>query len=480
MGLRQPTATGAFFAQAKAGAQQQEEARKKLQKPQALGGSAAVGTQMVAAQTQAQQGATQQVKTTTQQAGKDLTVNPTGVGTGMVSTVGGASTTFAAPGELKVASGETGDVEAVEASGTAVRNAIDAATKAKNDLDIKLQTAEGEDRKRLLDERNRLDALLKSYQEKRSKENLGEIAGPSEFEQQMTERERLLAEQGQNVGKLAALFGPGWSSKYGGLESQIYGKDLEAIQEAAGAGLQAKERAERESEAGLEQYEEQLKTGQKSYTETLDKESKKLDLLKATPQELVGYTKDELTKLFGKDVDKLFTFDANGKVVSTKSTETRKALEDRLTQLGTEKEKIGAEVEKAKTVREEEFKKVDKEVFGDVNNKGLVNNLKEEINTIDANATRIVQKIDEITSSMFAREWKGISRDSSIALSIKRMAEGVRPAQTRLIQQMEKAKADKNTAELKRLGEELRNINKNLRQKINEEWSKMTENARRL
>jgi len=504
MGLRQPSKTAVFFKQAQAGAEQQKKAREQLKKSQALGGSAGAGTQMIAAATGAQQKATQQVRDIAQQAGKDLNVNEGAVGSSTVSTIGGTpvapSPTPTAtaqqftggvgtykPSEpiATIASGEGGDVDAVTASGTAVQNQITSVTNAINDLNNKIASADTSDRKALQDEKTRLEALLTTYQEKMSKENLGQIAGPSNTEQDMFEREQLLASEVQRVAKLASIFGPGWNAKrYGGLASQIYGKDLEAIQEAAGAGLEAGERASRQAEAAEEEYAGQIETSKKGYEERLKKESDKLDLLKATPQELAGYSRKELTDLFGKDiVDRLFTFsgtDDAAKVTNTKMSETRKALEDRLTQLGTEKEKIGAEVEKAKTVREEEFKKVDKEFFGDVNNKGSINNLKEEVNTIDANASRIVQKIDEITSSMFAREWKGISRDSSIALNIKRMAEGVRPAQIKLIQQMEKAKADKNTAELKRLGEELRTINKNLRQKINEEWSKMTENARRL
>lgn len=353
MGFRQPTATGAFFAQAKAGAEEQKKAREKLQKPQALGGSAAVGTQMVAATTGQQQQASQQVQQAGQQAQKDIQVKPNNLGTSMTSAIT-PSTPTQPVAEIKMDTGEMGDVGRVEASNTAITKAIDTTTKQISDLDMALQTANAQDRDKIQAEKTRLETVLSGYRDKLTKENLGQIAGPSAFEQQMLEREQLLASEQGNVGKLATLFGRP-RGKYGALESQIYGKDIEAIQEAAKAGLQEKATAEKETDISLESYGEQLKESQKSVESALKKESDKLDILKMSPQELTTYNKQKLTEIFGKDVDKLFNFEGD-KPVSTKSTSTKKALEDRLTQLKAESGKYETSKSKAQQVMSNQLK----------------------------------------------------------------------------------------------------------------------------
>lgn len=439
MGLRQPTKTAVFFKQAQAGAEQQKKAREQLKKSQALGGSAAAGTQMIAAATGAQQQATQQVRDTAQQAGKDLNVNPNAVGgstTGMITGtpreqafagvttggsgsdafvfdtppatapapaspaktstgqvfVGGIGDRYSVPSTMPtIASGEGGDVGAVEASGTAVQNQITSITNQIDDLNTKIASADAADRKALQDEKNRLEGILKSYQEKMSKENLGQIAGPSDTEQAMFEREQLLASEGQRVAKLASIFGPGWNAKrYGGLASQIYGKDLEAIQEAAGVGLEAGEKAAREAGAAEEEYTGQLETSKKGYEERLANETKKLDLLKSTPQELAGYSRKELTDLFGKDiVDKLFTFsgtDDAAKVINTKVSETRNALTDRQTKLTDELTKLPGEKEKAQTVAAQKLESevFPKDIYGNELGNSQINDLKRNITSDNA------------------------------------------------------------------------------------------------
>lgn len=446
MGFRQPTATGAFFAQAKAGTKKQAEAREKLQKPQAIGGSAGAGTAMVAAGTQAQEAATQQVQETGQKAGTELKVKDQNLGTSTVSTIAGtpaatptttpAATTATAQqftggisgpaainpkiketqdkitsisneitkaqnmpirgtsdlirqadtlsrlfkdldtnksqlAQLNIESpapsvegiGESGDVAAVENMGTKINQAIDDITKQKNDLNNRLLSANAEDAKKIQAELDRLNGILKVYQDKLTTENLGQVAGPSAFEQQMLEREQLLAGEGGDVGKIAALFGRKRgdirTSKYGALESQIYGKDLEAIQEAAKAGLTEKAAAERGSDVAMETYAKTLEEGKKGYEATIKSAQDKLEILKKTPQELAGYTRDELKKMFDNNealVNELFRFDKDGKVIGTKVSETRSAYEDRLTKLGTEKEKIGGELSIAKTTASNQLK----------------------------------------------------------------------------------------------------------------------------
>jgi len=481
MGLRQPSATGAFFAQAGAGSAKQKEARDKLKKPQAIGGSAGVGTQMVAATTDVQQKAAQNVQATGQQAGKEIVANENALGSSTAQAISGTPTAApaAAPaaasaptvsggaGKDTIGIGETpaamtpsataqsykgisgpamispeikttqdaiaklttdlqaadkalrtmtnpadyktlvankkrieadlqanqtklaglnaqsalpsiegvgagGDVAAVENVATQIRTNIDSVNAQIEALNNVLLTANAEDTQKINKEKERLDALLKTYQDKLTKENLGQIAGPSDFEQQMLEREQLFAEEGGDVGKLAALFGRKRgdvrTGKYGALESQIYGKDLEAIQEAARAGLAEKGVAERATDTALEGYTGQLETSKKGYEASIKTAQDRLDVLQKGPKELVGYTKDQLLKLFNDNkalVEDLFKFDEGGKVIDTKVSQTRAALEDRLTKLTGEKEKITGEVEKAQTVKNQKVKSAASDIFGD-------------------------------------------------------------------------------------------------------------------
>jgi hypothetical protein len=434
MGLRQPSATGAYFAQASAGSAKQKEARDKLKKPQAIGGSAGVGTQMVAATTDVQQKAAQNVQATGQQAGKDLNVNEGAVGSSTVSTIGGTPVassptptataqqftggvgTYNPPEAMPVISGaQFGDVEQVVASTKQVENALTQITNQIDELNNKIKSANAADRKTLEDEKTRLEGILKSYQDKLTNENLGQIAGPSEFEQQMLEREQLLAEEGGDVGQIAALFGRKAgdirTGKYGALESQIYGKDLEAIREAARAGLIDLGEAERATDTALEGYTGQIETSKKGYEERLAKESKKLDLLEASPQELAGYSRKELTDLFGKDVvDRLFTFsgtDDAAKVTNTKMSETRKALEDRSTKLKDELAKAPGEQEKAQAMVDANYNTVESSVFGKGEEPGAFG----KISSVENEIKEAMGKFDELNSrSAFTRK-RGHSKE---------------------------------------------------------------------
>jgi len=367
MGLRQPSKTAVFFKQSAAGAQQQKEARDKLkqqtpagQPVQALGGAAAAGTQMVAATTGAQQQATEQVQKTGQEAATNLVtkVAPSQTAT-VVSGATDKRTGLSGQNTLTVASGESGDVGAVEASGTEINTAIKDITDQINKINDDITRVNAADRKVLDDEKNRLNTLLQTYRDKLSKENLGQIAGPSTFETEMSKREKSLATEGQNVGKLRALFGPRFdSSKYGALASQVYGKDLEAIQEAAAAGLEEKQRAEAAADFAEKEYTKKLEAGKKGYESALEKETKKLDILKLSPQELSAYSRKELEDIFGKDqVTKLFEFDKDDKVTGTTVSATRSALEDRRTKLTAEQAKIESEKNKATEIKSKQLSK---------------------------------------------------------------------------------------------------------------------------
>ena len=341
MGIRQPSRTATFFKQAQAGAEAQKEARETLKKPQALGGAAAVGTAMVANTTGAQQQATQEVKT----AGADTTAKVgtaiAGIAPTATSTVYSGTTTPSTP--VAALPGDTATVADVDAAQTNINNEIKNTTDAINALNAQIATANAADAKLLQEKKAELEKILQDAQDKLTKENLGQIAGPSTFETEMAQREKLLAEEGGNVGKLATIFGPRWNAKkYGGLSSQIYGKDLEAIQEEASAGLEEKARAEGRADVAEKEYKEGIASGKLKVAEKLKSEQAKLDFLKKTPEELSAYSRDELKKIFGfedvkgtdnvvtNQIDKLFNFDATtGKSTGSKLTATQLALTNR-------------------------------------------------------------------------------------------------------------------------------------------------------
>lgn len=336
MGLRQPSRTATFFKQAAAGAQQQKEARETLKKPQALGGAAAAGTQMVAATTGTQQQATKQV----QQAGQEVQ-NKTNVSQlpGATATAGVA--TSVDPSKVGTAvnniqswqfRGLPGDYQNISyqssVASAAQKDAADLQA-AINKIDEDLKTATAADQKALLDKKTELEKILLDYEDKLSKEKLGQIAGPSTFETEMQEREQALATEGQNVGKLRALFGPRFDSdKYGALASQVYGKDLEAIREAAATGLEEKKRAETATTTALSQYKKGITDRKKEVADTAKTQGERIRGLQIGAAGLIseGFTEADIRKLYGNDFDKYFEI-KDGKVID-KFTKTRQALVD--------------------------------------------------------------------------------------------------------------------------------------------------------
>jgi hypothetical protein len=459
MGLRQPTRIGTFFAQARAGAEQQKEAREKLKKPQALGGAAAAGTQMVAAQTGAQQAATQQVKDTTTKATADLVAG--NVGGQTATAITGGSTT-PAPAVVKVASGEGGDVAAVDASSTAINNNITTINNQISALDERLRTANAEEAKAINDEKTRLNNLLKGFQEQLTKGNLGQVAGPSTFEQQLTEREALLASEGQNIAKLASIFGPRWvAGRYGGLASQIYGKDLEAIREAAAAGLTESEQAKRLREASLTQYGETLGASKKAFEEKLDTASNKLAILNKSPEELTGYTKDELVKLFGDDANKLFTFDANGKVTGTLRSSTKAALEKTLKDQEAEKLKVGDERTTALNKADELFKTAESKIFGDPQNPAIKGSFTLFSNTLNDRIEESKRRLKDLDRRYYS--WNrpsGYSAVTSAHDTLIRASERIQREMKKVEAAANKARTEKNRVELEKLEGRIQDLRK--------------------
>ncbi len=518
MGLRQPSKTGAFFAQAAAGTQQQEEARKKLKQTQALGGAASAGTGMVAAQTEAQKGVTEQVKEQTGQAASTMVAAP--IKSATAEAIATPTTTVSTPSygpqvvnrpagtniqtqisdvqseiAKRISQGakdadlvgirqylaglqaqsttnqssidelaQAGNVAAIEKRGQALTTAIGQINSEIEKLDDQLSAANAADAKKINDEKTRLTTLLQSYQDKLTKENLGQMATTSTLEEELLAREKLLAEQGDEVGKLKSLFGKTWEGKKrGGLESQIYSKDLEAIQEAASAGLAAKERATRTGEAALTGYTEQLDRSKKAFTEALDKDSKKLEILKMDPKELSGYTRKELTDLFGADqAKKLFSFSSDkddATVTGTTSSSTKKALADRLTKATEEQAKIAGAKTTALGVQDAKQTEAEENVFG---------NSAKSIPGALPNAKNVISRLLEDAKSKHAAmedisDWQrkeGHSKRSASFSGAMNIGNKAISRLNQLEKEAEEAKKTKNTARLNSIKTEIGNVMK--------------------
>lgn len=406
MGFRQPSQVSAIFAQTKSGAEQQKRARDKLKTPTALGGAATAGTGMIASKTKAQTEATEQVKGTTAQAQKDLKVDPTKF-TETVTAIGGTvkpppatttsttSTTDTKPPPVEY----TGGISELIPSDTKipdlmalVANDKDLIASSVIDSEVReidsninkintnierintlLTDASAKDAQNLQAEKERLIKLREEYVKKRDEENLGQIAGPSALETTLSEREQLLAAQDPyledgtdtSIAKLSSILGPRWKSKSAAskaLASQVYGKDLETLGEQAAAGLRESERAKIAADEADEQYVAQLDASKKAYEEQFEDEDRKLELLGMTPKELKGVTQKEVEELYGKELaNELFDF-KDGYVSDTTVSQTRVALDKKLTDLKNSKSK--ADQAKAKIVERLQNEIFPKDEFG--------------------------------------------------------------------------------------------------------------------
>jgi hypothetical protein len=386
MAVRQPTAVGAFFAQSAAGAQRQKEAREKLKKPQALGGAASAGTQMIASSTKTLQQETGNVNKQAQSASTELVAGDVGnktanliggtpvssPGTATATTPGTATSTEYAGGisglasstpKLQtVSSGDTASSATINAEGQIIDFNIKHISDKITSLESSLSNANAEDAAAISAEIARLKGLQDNYQKMIDEGNLGQVAGPSALETQLQEREQLLASQDayledgtdSSIAKLSAVFGPRWkkrSEQSKALAAQAYGKDLEALGEEAAAGLREKERAEEESDLAMQGLTGTLETRKKEYEEKLKNQSEKVEILKKSPDELKTYTRTQLEKLFGKDqANQLFQFtsnDPNATVSGTTASATRNALQSALDAQKLEKDKVAVEAKKS-------------------------------------------------------------------------------------------------------------------------------------
>lgn len=470
MGIRQPSRTATFFKQAQAGAEAQKEARETLKKPQALGGAAAVGTAMVANTTGAQQQATQEVKT----AGADTTAK---VGTAIAGIAPTATSTVysgtnAPSTPVAALPGDTATVADVDAAQTNINNDIKTTTDAINALNAQIATANAADAKLLQEKKAELEKILQDAQDKLTKENLGQIAGPSTFETEMAKREKLLAQEGGNVGKLATIFGPRWNAqKYGGLSSQIYGKDLEAIQEEASAGLEEKARAEGRADVAEKEYKEGIASGKLKVAEKLKSEQAKLDFLKKTPEELSAYSRDELKKIFGfedktgannvttNQIDKLFNFDDKGKSTGSKVSATQLALTDRNKALADDLTKIPELRNKAVAKQDAAFEFAKGDVLGTVDNPGIIQTNVNHFNEFLNNLKQDLKQIDDTP------KWRRAKGDSTRAWdygnAINILNDGVKRLEN-LQKAAELAVKNKDTAQLNRLRNEIQTTSNKL------------------
>lgn len=400
MGLRQPSQIATFYKQAASGAEQQKKAREKLkqqtpagQPVQALGGSAAAGTAMVAATTGTQQQATEQVKQkgaelqTAVSADKITTPTATAAAyTGASSNVLGAdavqtSTSESIKDPSRVAEGTqtikvlgrkfvipkyvikdsyTSNIENLTQNQTKIQNSLDTvnAELAKHDEGVQVLSAQ--DLKNLQSAKEQLMTEWQKFDDAIRKENLGDIGLQSAGEIEMEKRERVLAEEGDNIGKLASVFGPRFNArKYGALASQIYGKDLEAIQEAAAAGLSESKLSKQEASAAEKQYMSQLGSSKESVEKKVKSEQDKIDALNLGWEDLKnrGETLKSLSKLFGTESEakKYFNFDDKGNLVSDKRSKVRD-------ELVTKKDSLTAELDKTtKKLDEQKGKQLDAE-----------------------------------------------------------------------------------------------------------------------
>ena len=517
MGLRTPSRFKTFGAQAQSGAEKQKEARENLMQPgqatkSALGGRASAGTAMVANTTGAQQAATQKVQETQTQATKDLKVDPTKLGTATVAAIGGTvkpppatttsttSTTDTKPPPVEYSGGlsatdeskkdvttntidtavQSGEVGTIETTITNLSNEITSITNKINEINDQISKATAQDAEKLQAEKDRLIGLRETYIKKREEENLGQIAGQSQEEIDAQKQAILLAQRSpSNVAKLATVFGKR-SAMDPALASQIYGKDLEALQGEAAEALSESERAKIAAGEADEQYVAQLDASKKEYEEQFEDEDRKAKLLGMTPEELKGVTQKEAEELFGKDMaDRLFDF-KDGYISDAQLSKTREILQKNLAAKKELKTKAETDKDTAIANKEKQFTDIEKEVFGDVDNPGAISTFKDINQQQLSSISGRLEKVKEVLNSRWRRNWGGISKDSWILNELQQRALDAMKEQTRVRREMETARTTKDTAKMKSLLDQYR---KYIQQRVKEDatlYDDLSPTAKRL
>jgi hypothetical protein len=513
MGLRTPSRFKTFGAQAQAGAEKQKQARENLMQPgqatkSALGGRASSGTQMVANTTGAQQAATQKVQETQTQATKDLQVDPTKLGTATVTAIGGTAkpppattTAQTTPPPVEYTGGlsatddsskdtttstidtavQSGDVGTVETTITNLGNDITNITNTINEINDQISKATAEDAQKLQAEKDRLIGLRETYIKKRKEENLGQIAGQSQEEIDAQKQAILLAKRGpSNVSQLATVFGKR-SAMDPALASQIYGKDLEALQGEAAKALSESERAKLAADEADKQYVEQIDASKKAYEEKFKDEDRKTKLLAMTPEELKGVTKDEVEQLFGKDMaEQLFDFNEKGYVSNAQLSKTREILEKNLTAKKELKTKAETDKDTAIANKEKQFTDTEKDAYGDVDNPGTIKIFLDDTNTRYTNLGRKLTKIEDVLGTWYKSNWSGISKDSAIVKDLRKRALDTKTELIRISREIDTARTTKDTAKMKTLLEQYQTYARQRAKEDDALYSQLTETARRL
>lgn len=347
MGLRQPSKFSVFKTAAEAGAERQKEARDKLKQAketntgQVLGGQAAAGTAMVAASTQAQKQSTENIyKTANEFVSKykpNLTLPTADVG-GMIQSAQNLSSgprAMATPtggitkggnavwSTLKSGTGTEHEFSALSNQEAAARKdaeTIQQTLTALDAIDEQIRKSNAKDQERLNREKERLEEILKTYVEKIENEKLGEIGTKSQSEINAEATQKMLSEgtAGGEVGKLRALFGKRNIGRFGGLASQIYGKDLEIMENIARSNIAESNKQKLLKDTALGQYKERIDTAQKDLATTLDDRKKAMEITEMGLAEARerGYTDDEIIRLLGDKVGQFFnTAVKNGKTI---------------------------------------------------------------------------------------------------------------------------------------------------------------------
>ena len=176
-------------------------------------------------------------------------------------------------------------------------------------------------------------ATLDAYRDKMTKENLGQLADNSAFEDQQTQLAAVLADRESNIGKLSKLYGVGYDSgKYGALDSNILQAQFNDAQEQAGQNLEALDTAEKAGDQT-----------RKSYLEKSKELGTSLNTVK-------NETQDRVTKIDGE--------------LSSLKIKLEKLKTDTSVEAGKAKASIAAQVNQLETARKTQVAQLENDLVG--------------------------------------------------------------------------------------------------------------------
>jgi len=508
MGLRQPSKISVFGTAAAQGAERQKEAREKLKQTnqtntgQVLGGQAAASTAMVAAGTQAQKESTRNVYDTAKnfvsQYKPNLTLPTADVGS-MISSaqqLSSGPTAASQPTGGKTAGGNavwsslTGPATGLEHDVSGLTNqeaafrkdaeTIQSTLTALDNINEQIRASNVKDQEKLNREKTRLEEVLKSYVDKIEGEKLGQIGTKSQSEINAESAQRLLSEgkAGGEVGKLKAIFGKRNVGKFGGLAGQIYGKDLELMENIARSNIAESEKEKLLRDTALGQYKGQLEDKRSDLTKTLEDRKKAMEITELGLQGArdKGYTDDEIIRLMGDKLGQFFnTTKENGKI---KLVSDKVGFIKGLYQ--TQKDKALQNAEEAKRRKDEATGKLageaeakGRQLLGNVDpytlesSGGYWHEIKKSINGTSITSKggpglayweKQRQNMDEWLNDKWTANYSGISKDSSIIDSQLRLARDFSAALDRKYNEIKSASDSKNYSALRKLESDLQDI----------------------